>query len=350
MGEQIVSLHHTQRTGSGMYRVQTYGNFHAFRQIDRIPVCHINAKTFFQCRTAVREMIFDHQILRFLCIDKRCNVCLLSGDHRLHLFHAHRFQVCSDLLTRPWCDLIDHRPWKCNDTLVTHIIRKILIHKTIFLPFFRHSQYRLTQFRTVSGTVVHGNQGDWVFSCFISLIQHRCQNRHRSGGSVRAVVDICFHKRKPAAVCFLQGIAFFCDREGNKLQRFCCKDFFQAVPLRRIGGLCLYRFRQCSQDFVFSGSVTVQDHTQTQIVIRFIDLIYHIVIKGLHTGNASIQDTFFQKSVCNPTDENTENVSNSKMYPSRCFFCFLRYCFHIVPRQFDTCFFPCLTIFDSIQC
>ena len=31
-------------------------------------------------------------------------------------------------------------------------------------------------------------------------------------------------------------------------------------------------------------------------------------------------------------------------------FCFLRYCFHIVPRQFDTCFFPCLTIFDSIQC
>ena len=50
------------------------------------------------------------------------------------------------------------------------------------------------------------------------------------------------------------------------------------------------------------------------------------------------------------TDENTENVSDSKMYPSRCIFCFLRYCFHIVPRQFDTCFFPCLTIFDSIQC
>ena len=45
-----------------------------------------------------------------------------------------------------------------------------------------------------------------------------CQNRHCSGGSVRAVLDVCFHKREPAAVCFLQGIAFFCDRERNQLQ------------------------------------------------------------------------------------------------------------------------------------
>ena len=235
MGKQLISLYHTQWTGGRMYRIQAYCHFHAFGLIDRFSVCQIDTKSFLQCRAAVREAVLNDQILRFLRIDKRRNIGFLSGDYRLHIFHTERFQICCDLFTGTWGDLVDHRPRKGNYTFITHIIHKILIHKTVFLPFFGHRQYRLPQFRAVFGAIVHGNQSDRIFSCFITFIQHRCQNRHCSVGFVRAVLDICFHKREPAAVCFLQGIAFFCDRERNQLQGCCFEDFLQTVPLFRIG-------------------------------------------------------------------------------------------------------------------
>ena len=67
----------------------------------------------------------------------------------------------------------------------------------------------------------------------------------------------------------------------------------------------------------------MEDHAQSQIVIRLIDFIHHIIIERLHTGNATIQNALFQKSVCDSANKDTENVSDSKMHPSRCFFRFL---------------------------
>ena len=170
MRKQFISLYHTQRTGGRMYRIQTYCHFHAFRQIHGFSVRHIYAKSLFQCRATVREAVFNDQILWFLRIDKRSNIGLLSGDHRLHIFYTNRFQICCNLFTWTWGDLVDHRPREGNYAFITHIIHKILIHKTVFLPFFGHRQYRLPQFRAVFGTIVHGNQSDRIFSCFITFI------------------------------------------------------------------------------------------------------------------------------------------------------------------------------------
>ena len=153
-----------------MYRIQTYCHFHAFRQIHGFSVRHIYAKSLFQCRATVREAVFNDQILWFLRIDKRSNIGLLSGDHRLHIFYTNRFQICCNLFTWTWGDLVDHRPREGNYAFITHIIHKILLHKTVFLPFFGHRQYRLPQFRAVFGAIVHGNQSDRIFSCFITFI------------------------------------------------------------------------------------------------------------------------------------------------------------------------------------
>ena len=149
MRKQIISKNHTQRTCCRMYRVQTYCYFHTLRKVNRISVSHIYTETFLQSRTAVREVIFNYEILRFLCINKWCNICFLTCDNRLHILNAKILKVRCDLLAWTRCDLIDHRPWERNNFLITYIIYESFIYESDFLPLFCHSQYRFTKFRTI---------------------------------------------------------------------------------------------------------------------------------------------------------------------------------------------------------
>ena len=214
-----------------MYRIQANGYFHSFRQIYSISVCHVYAKTFFQCRTSVRETVFNYEVLWFLCIYKWCNVGFLSSDDWLHIFHTQFFQICCNLFTRTRCNLIDHRPWKCNYFFIAYIIYKSFIHESSFLPFLSHSQYRFTKFCAILGAVIHGNQCDWIFACFVSLIKHCDQNCHCPGCFIRSILNISLNKWEPCAICFLQSITFFCNRKGNHLQGTAAEDLFQAFPL-----------------------------------------------------------------------------------------------------------------------
>ena len=141
MRKQLISKNYSQRTCSRMNRIQTYGYFHTFRKINCISVCHIYTETFFQSRTSVREAVLYYQILWFLSIDKWCNVCLLTCDHRLHVLNTQILKVCCNLLAWTRCDLIDHCPWKSNYFLIAYIVYKSLINKSGFLPLFCHCQY-----------------------------------------------------------------------------------------------------------------------------------------------------------------------------------------------------------------
>ena len=94
----------------------------------------------------------------------------------------------------------------------------------------------------------------------------------------------------------------------------------------------------------------MQNHTQSQIIIWSINLICHIIVKGLHTGESPVQSPFFQKTICNSSDKDTENIADSEMYPARCFSRLFGNLFHIISRQLNSRFFPCLTIFDSRHC
>ena len=141
MRKQIISKNYSQRTCSRMNRIQTYCYFHTFRKVNCISVCHIYAETFFQSRTSVREAVLYYQILWFLSIDKWCNVCLLTCDHRLHVLNTQLLKICCNLLAWTRCDLIDHCPWKSNYFFIAYIVHKSLINKSCFLPLFCHCQY-----------------------------------------------------------------------------------------------------------------------------------------------------------------------------------------------------------------
>ena len=61
----------------------------------------------------------------------------------------------------------------------------------------------------------------------------------------------------------------------------------------------------------------MQDDTQPQIVIGLIDFIYNVIVKCLYTCNASVEYPSFQKSICNASNKNPEDISDSKVNPAR---------------------------------
>ena len=69
-------------------------------------------------------------------------------------------------------------------------------------------------------------------------------------------------------------------------------------------------------------------------------------IKGFHTGNPTIQNSLFQKTICNSTDKHTENISDTKVNPYRILLCILRGSLYIITRKSDSCLFPCFLFLD----
>ena len=149
MCKEIISKYHTKRAGCGMYRIQADGYFHSLGEIDGISVCHVYAEAFFQSRASVGEAVLDNKILWLLSINKWCNVCFLSCDHRLHIFNAQVLKVCCDLLAWTRCDLVDHGPRECNHLLIRYIIYEAIIYEARFMPFLCHSQHGLTKLGAV---------------------------------------------------------------------------------------------------------------------------------------------------------------------------------------------------------
>ena len=141
MSKKIITKYHTQWTCCRMYRIQAYCYFHSFRKVDCISVCHINPKTFFQCRTSVGKTVFNYQILRFFCIYERCNISFFAGDHRLHIFYSKFFQIICNLFAWTRCNLVDHCPWESDHFFITYIVDKIIFYKSFLLPFLCHSQH-----------------------------------------------------------------------------------------------------------------------------------------------------------------------------------------------------------------
>ena len=211
MCKQIISKHHTQRACRRMYRIQTYRYFHSFWKVDRVSVCKINTKPFLKSRATVWKTILNHKVLWLLCIDKWCDISFLSGNDRLHIFNTKFFQICCDLLTWTRCDLVNHRPRKCYGLFIADISQEVCVNKSFFLPFFRHGKYRLSQFFTISGTIIHRYQCQRIFSCLISFKKHSHQHCHCTVCPLRTILNICLYIWKPCSICFLECISLFCN-------------------------------------------------------------------------------------------------------------------------------------------
>ena len=152
-----------------MQRIQTGGNFHTFYFIYGVSVCEVNT-CFFQSWSSVGEFIFNHQVLGTFCVYERSNIGSLGSNHRGNVFHTGFFQVFTYRICGSWCDFINHGPWEGNLFFIGQIFHKTFFHKAFCQPFFCHGKNGILQLFTIVGAVIHGNNSQGSFSCFIAFI------------------------------------------------------------------------------------------------------------------------------------------------------------------------------------
>ena len=294
-------------------------------------------------------MILNDQILGIFSVYKWCDISSFRGFHRLHILHAQSLQISGNNRIGTGCDLIDHGPGEGDLIFIFYIAGKSLIHISLFQPFFRHGQHRAAQKAAVFGTVVHGYQGKRRTSFFIPFQEHGCNYAHGPCGFIRTIVNVRLDIRQVFSLRVGQGIAFFRNGKGYQLQRRGSKNFFQTIPLFRVCALSLYSLSKSSQDFVISGSVSIQDNAESQIVEGAVDLVHYIIVKSFYTGESCVQFSLFQQSVCNTADENAEDISNAKVCPSGGLLRFFCSHFYVITGKRDAGSFPFPFVFDSFQ-
>ena len=118
-------------------RIEAGGHLHALYLIYGITVSHVYTGIL-ELRSAVRELVLDHEILRALCIDERCDVGMLRGDDRSHILDADCLELLLYGLCRTRGDLIDHGPWEANLRIILQIVYEGCRNEALLLPLLGH--------------------------------------------------------------------------------------------------------------------------------------------------------------------------------------------------------------------
>ena len=176
-----------------MERIQTGGNLHSLYFINSVSVSHVYAG-FFQGRSSVGELVLDYQVLRSFCVYERSNISSLGSNHWSDVFYSGFFQICAYRISRPWCDLVDHRPWEGNLFLIRNVVDESLIYKTFCQPFFSHSGDRILEFLAIVRAVIHRNYCQRIFSGFVTLKEQGAYNSHSGAWFFRTVVNVGLDK------------------------------------------------------------------------------------------------------------------------------------------------------------
>ena len=152
-----------------MQRVQAGADLHALCFVDSFPVGK-DPSALFHRRPSVREMIFDYEVLAFLCIDERSNVGVAGGDDRLCIGEAVLLEYLFDGTIRPRGDLVDHGPREADFFRVLQIGEEAWLYQLVFFPCRSVGCQGKGKFFAIVGAVVGADHRNRFFACKKSFI------------------------------------------------------------------------------------------------------------------------------------------------------------------------------------
>ena len=339
VGEQLVAQHHVVGAQRGVDGIQAGGDLHALGAVHRQPVGHEHPGLL-QRRPAVGEAVLHHQVLGALGVDEGRDVGVLGGDHRLHGLHAVGLQGVGDVHAGPGGDLVDHGPGEADPLFIGHIRHKALVHVAQLLPDHGGLHHGAAQLLAVAGHVVHAHQRQRVPTGLVAGVEHGGDDAHGSGDLLGSVVHVGLYVAEVASVGVAQGVALLGDGEGGHLEAGMSEHGLHPRPGLGVGGLGLDRLGQRSQHPAVHAAVGVQDHGQGQVVVGCVDLVHHVVVKGLHAGDAPVHQPRPQQPVRDAAHEDAEDVADAEVGPAGVGHGVPGQRLHVIGRQLDTGFGP----------
>ena len=298
-----------------MQGIEAGGHLHALGHIDGIAVGHIDAGLL-QRGPSVGEAVLHHQILRHLGVDKGRDIGVAAGDNGGHTLHAQRFQLFLNHLGGARGDLVDHAPGEADLLFVGDPVHIGGGRQPVVPPSGGDFQHALSQLFAVVATVVHADQGDGMGPRFKSRQHHGSYHAHGMTRLLRAVFQVLRHHGQQLALDVPKPVALFGDGEAGHLQGRAFKDRFQRLPVARVGAIGLEPVGDGGDDLLLRFAVRLEADHQRHGIVRHIDLIDDIVVKGLRRHDAALLQALVQKPLLQPGDKAAEDISRAKVHPN----------------------------------
>ena len=88
-------------------------------------------------------------------------------------------------------------------------------------------------------------------------------------------------------------------------------------------------------------AVRLQGYAQYEVIVWLVNLIDDIEVEGLDAGDALVELALLDQCICDASEEDTEDVADTEVYPARGFLRILCKCSDIIGWQCHTSLLPC---------
>ena len=315
-----------------MERVQTGGYLHGLNLIYSLAGC-IERTAQLQWRTTVGISILANEILHFLGIYERSGESMLLGDNRIVILETILSEHRLYLLVWTRSNLINHRPRIGNLAAVIDIIYETSLYDTILCPTLSISLYASLNMVAVVRTVVGRLKSKWQLACLITLIEKSGKLTH-SKYSIETTCQIGIIIR----------ISLLCDGESYHLQSWCLENLDQSGPVLTKLLIRLEAFCDRSDDLLLDGSVALEADEKREIIVRAISLVDNFVVEAFSNNNTPIVLAGVKCIVEDGCRKSTEDVTCTKVNPSRLIVSLLSYGCDVILRKLITLSFPFCSI------
>ena len=311
-----------------MERIQTGGYLHGLNLIYSLAGC-IERTAQLQWRTTVGISILANEILHFLGIDERSGESMLLGDNRIVILETILSEHRLYLLVWTRSNLINHRPRIGNLAAVIDIIYETSLYDTILYPTLSISLYASLNMVAVVRTVVGRLKSKWQLACLITLIEKSGKLTH----SKYCIKTTC-------QICIIIRISLLGDGESNHLQSWSLENLNQTRPVVSKLLVSLDTFGNRCDNLLFDSTIRLEAYEKREIIVRTISLIDNFVVEAFSNNNTTIVLAGVKCIVKNSSRERTEDVTCTKVNPSRFIMCLLSYSSNIILRELITFGFP----------
>ena len=167
--------------------------------------------------------------------------------------------------------------------------------------------------------VVHRDDGHRESACAEALKEKRGDDRHRVARLRRALFHVRLDDRHERAVGAAKLIALLGDREGEHLERRRAEDLLEVRRRLLVREVRLDTLGDSCEDFARRSPVGIEEDVQCQVVVRVVDLVYHLVVESVARDYAGLRKPLVQEALRKRADEPTEDVARAEVHPLRGF-------------------------------
>ena len=248
-----------------MQGVEAGGDLHPLGLVDGLPVAEDDAH-FVQRRTAVGELVLDHQVLGPLGVDEGRGIASFFRHDGLHALDAVGGEALLHHLGGTGHDLVDHAPGETDLALIVQPVHKALLHQTVSAPDFGDLRHAVVEGLTVVAAVIEAAHGQREAAGLIAPVEELGEGGHGVFRVVGALLHIGLHGGQQRPIGIVELVALLGDGEGEHLQTRIGEDLPEAGHGRLIGAVGLDALGDAADDLPAGGGVGIEGHGDAEVV------------------------------------------------------------------------------------